>query len=83
MVSLCIDLPLLWPWLKLNWNLKASYAKAQCSKKGGQQAMWQVKSLHGNLAKAHLKEPVNTIRAMLQKNAYLILTLPSITVIIL
>lgn len=45
--------------------------------------MWQLKGLHGNLAKAHLKEPVNTVRAMLQKNAYLILTLPSITVIIL
>ena len=45
--------------------------------------MWKLKGLHVNLAKAHLKEPVNTIRAMLQKNAYLILTLPSITVIIL
>ena len=83
MVSLCIDLPLLWPWLKLNWNLKASYAKAQCSKKGGQQAMWQLKGLHGNLAKSHLKEPANTVRAMLHKNAYRLLTLPSITVIIL
>ena len=45
--------------------------------------MWQLKGLHGNLTKAHLKEPVNTIRAMLQKNAYLILALPSITVTIL
>lgn len=45
--------------------------------------MWQLKSVHGNLAKAHLKEPVNTVRAMLHKNDYLILTLPSITVIIL
>ena len=42
--------------------------------------MWQLKGLHGNLAKAHLKEP---LIAMLQKNAYLILTLPSITVTIL
>ena len=45
--------------------------------------MWQLKGLHGNLAKVHLKEPVNTVRAMLHKNAYPILTLPSITVIIL
>ena len=45
--------------------------------------MWQLKGNHGNLAKAHLKEPVNTVRAMLHKNAYLILTLLSITVIIL
>ena len=45
--------------------------------------MWQLKDLHGNLAKAHLKEAVNTVRAMLHKNAYLILTAPLITVIIL